>query len=194
MHDQRSDFSLFDDETLCQMVCQGSDPAFEEISRRYSGLIRMIAKEFSYPGFDSGDFMQVGLMGLFGACKNYRNSFGISFRNFAVVCIKRRYYSLVRSLSAQKNIPADAMVSIDDSDLSSQSSDPGVMVSDKESDVAFFALVKKRLSDLEFCVLQGYLQGASYKRIAENLGVDEKCVDNALSRVRKKLLNRYLSR
>lgn len=194
MHDQRSDFSHLDDEVLCQMVCQGSDPAFEEISRRYSGLIRWVSREFSYPGFDSGDFMQLGLMGLFSACKNFSKDFGISFRNFAVMCIKRRFLSLVRSLTAQKNVPADAVVSIEDSELVVQDYDLSAMVSDKESDADFFRIIKKRLSVLELSVLSGYIKGMTYREIARNTGVDEKCVDNALQRVRKKLLNRYLSR
>ena len=40
---------------------------------------------------------------------------------------------------------------------------------------------------MEFEVLQMFLAGLSYSDIAESLNVTEKSVDNALSRIRKKL-------
>ncbi len=43
------------------------------------------------------------------------------------------------------------------------------------------------LSDLEFDVLQEYLDGKSYQKIAESLDKHVKSVDNALQRVKRKL-------
>jgi RNA polymerase sporulation-specific sigma factor len=43
------------------------------------------------------------------------------------------------------------------------------------------------LSDLEFDVLQEYLDGKSYQKIAEALNKHVKSVDNALQRVKRKL-------
>lgn len=182
------ELSLLEDEVLCAMVAEGSDPAFEEITLRYKGLISSIANEYSYPGFDRGDFMQVGLMGLYSACKSFEAQRGVSFKNFAAICIKRRFVSLVRSLSSQKAIPKDATVSVEDSELYSAGINPESYVAEKESDAEFFALVKSRLSYMELCVLKGYVNGMSYKAIADATGLDTKAVDNALQRVRKKLL------
>lgn len=41
---------------------------------------------------------------------------------------------------------------------------------------------------MELCALKGYVSGLSYSEIAESTGLDVKAVDNALQRVRKKLL------
>ena len=65
----KGQLSKLDDTALCALVCGGNEPAFEEITRRYKGLIRLISKDYSYPGFDSSDFMQLGLLGLYSACK-----------------------------------------------------------------------------------------------------------------------------
>ena len=180
--------SELDDAELCSLVCNGNEPAFEEITHRYKGLIRLISKEYSYPGFDSGDFMQIGLMGLYSACKTYKNDKSISFKNFAAVCIRRRYISLVRSLLNQKSVPADALVSIDEAEGLKGTSNPEDLLLDKENDNHFYDLVKKRLSYMELCALKGYVSGLSYSEIAESTGLDVKAVDNALQRVRKKLL------
>lgn len=180
--------SHLDDASLCLMVSNGNEPAFEEITHRYKGLIRLISKEYSYPGFDVNDFMQLGLMGLFSACKTFNPRGTISFKNFAALCIKRRYISLVRSLHNQKSVPADALVPIDALNESAGNITPEVLLLDKENDARFFELVKNRLSSMEMCALKGYVSGMSYSEIAQSTGLDTKAVDNALQRVRKKLL------
>ncbi len=177
-----------DDTALCALVCGGNEPAFEEITRRYKGLIRLISKEYSYPGFDSGDFMQLGLMGLYNACKTYKSDSSLSFKNFAAVCIRRRYISLVRSLLNQKSIPTASVVSIDEVESFGSAANPEDLLLDKENDRHFYELVKGRLSHMEMCALKGYVSGLTYSEIAESTGLDVKAVDNALQRVRKKLL------
>lgn len=181
-------FSQLDDGSLCALVCKGEDLAFEEITRRYKGLISAISKEYSYPGFDSGDFMQLGLMGLYSACKTYKAGDGASFKNFAATCIRRRYISLVRSLSSRKVIPAEAIVPIESTEQYSIEANPEALLEDRESDESFFELIKGRLSYMELCALKGYVSGKSYSEIAATTGLDIKAVDNALQRVRKKLL------
>lgn len=186
--DFKEQLSTLDDSRLCALVSQGSEPAFEEITHRYKGLIRLISKEYSYPGFDANDFMQLGLMGLFSACKTFNPGSSISFKNFAAVCIRRRYISLVRSLSSRKAIPADAVVPIENDELYSEMLNPEVLVLDKANDEDFLKLIKSRLSFMELSVLKGYAKGLSYSEIASTLGLSSKAVDNALQRVRKKLL------
>lgn len=180
--------SHLDDALLCSLVAEGNEPAFEEITHRYKGLIRLISKEYSYPGFDVNDFMQLGLMGLYSACKTYKADGSISFKNFAVLCIRRRYISLVRSLWNQKSVPADALVPVEAMEEAGASQNPEDLILDKENDTNFLEFVKSRLSHMEYCTLKGYVNGMSYSEIAESTGLDSKAVDNALQRVRKKLL------
>ncbi|MFW6238863.1 MAG: sigma factor-like helix-turn-helix DNA-binding protein, partial [Halanaerobiales bacterium] len=47
--------------------------------------------------------------------------------------------------------------------------------------------INEMLSELEFNVLQEYLEGKSYQAIASSLGKHVKSVDNALQRVKRKL-------
>lgn len=189
MHTPADDsYSKADDARLCALVCQGNDSAFEEITHRYTGLIRAISEEYSYPGFDSNDFMQLGLMGLYGACKAFSPQKGLSFKNFAAVCIKRRYISLMRSLSKGSTVPNDALVSIEQADVESKYLSAESLVLDKESDRSYFEHIKSKLSTMELLVLKKYCSGMSYAEIAQSTGLDTKAVDNALQRIRKKLI------
>ena len=45
------------------------------------------------------------------------------------------------------------------------------------------------LSPLESDALRLYLEGSSYEEMAEELGCDTKTIDNALQRVKRKILN-----
>lgn len=181
-------YSSIDDNSLCTLVCKGNDAAFEEITHRYTGLIHSIAKEYSYPSFDSNDFMQLGLLGLYNACKAFSPDKGVSFKNFAAICIKRRYISLIRSLSHRRAFPNEALISLDEADDLGTAVSAETPVIDRESDKSFLELVKNRLSCMELCVLKGYISGMSYGEIAAAYGLDRKAVDNALQRIRKKLI------
>ena len=50
------------------------------------------------------------------------------------------------------------------------------------------------LSRLDSEALRLYLEGASYEEMAEQLGCDTKTIDNALQRVKRKILNHQRAR
>ena len=58
---------------------------------------------------------------------------------------------------------------------------------DREDLAAVEEKIGEVLSDLEWKVLELYLQGKSYQEIAEILGRRSKSIDNALQRVKTKL-------
>ena len=45
------------------------------------------------------------------------------------------------------------------------------------------------LSDLEFKILEQYLKGKNYLEIAKIVNKNEKAIDNAIQRIRKKIKN-----
>jgi RNA polymerase sporulation-specific sigma factor len=50
------------------------------------------------------------------------------------------------------------------------------------------------LSKLESDALRKYLEGSSYEEMAEDLGCDTKTIDNALQRVKRKVVTHQRSR
>ncbi len=183
------DFAAFSDSELCEKVREGSEAAFEEISRRYLGLIGTISKSYSASGFDHSDFMQEGLMALLSACKNYSTGEKkASFRNYAAVCISNRFLSVLRSVSTKSAIPRDAVVPIEEMDISDGNrNNPENLLVQQESSRDFHNLIRDILSPLELDVLGCYLKGMSYTQISHNLCISTKSVDNALQRIRRKI-------
>src|SRR5205823_14165779 len=68
-----------------------------------------------------------------------------------------------------------------------------VVISTQELQSLVFTL-GSGLSTLEHDALKLYLEGSSYEEMAERLGCDTKTIDNALQRVKRKVLTHQQSR
>lgn len=180
--------SLPDEEILISKARRGDNEAFEKLSVYYLGLISKISSEYRTEGYDAGDFVQEGLLGFFGAVKSYDSSCGSSFKNYAIVCIKNRLNSIVKKSERGKALPAGSTVPIEDVEITDESLNPESQVLYRERLAFFNNKVKTLLSKKEQSVLWLYIKGYSYKEISCRLGINEKSVDNALARAKKKLL------
>lgn len=182
------EYSEFSDLSLAEKVRGGDNEAFGVLSNRYGGLIRSIAERYSAAGLDRNDFSQEGLLGLLWACKAFDSEKNASFKNFASICINRRFLSLVRKDMSKKAIPKEKLLSIEDLEISDENTlNPEILMLQKEQAEDFDKLLKSRLSPLEQKVLRLYLSGMTYSDISKRLSVSLKSVDNALQRIRKKL-------
>ena len=148
-------------------------------------------------GGDSEDLIQEGTFGLLSAIRNYDASEGTAFRTYAEHCIRMRLLSAIKSASRLKHIPLNDGISLeqlsDDSgaDLSAFPvgflRNPEELVLARESKEELDAAFSRCLSRFEIKVLDLYLEGLSYREIAQRLSRDAKSVDNAVQRIRRKL-------
>ena len=123
-----------------------------------------------------------------------------------LLCITRQIITAIKTATRQKHIPLNSYVSLnkpiydEESDRTLLDILSGTKVSDPEelviSQEEFNAIEKKMgefLSELEWQVLNYYLEGKSYQEIADELDRHVKSIDNALQRVKRKL-ERYLEK
>ena len=129
--------------------------------------------------------MQEATIALYNAIKTY-NPQKASFSTFATLCIKRAVIAFARKIGAQKNIPDELVSSLDNAEISDNIT-PEALFIEKEDYDTLTQNIRVELSKMEYEVLQLFLSGMLYSEIAEVLGITEKAVDNALSRIRKKL-------
>ena len=66
--------------------------------------------------------------------------------------------------------------------------DPSVRVISTQELESLVGCLSSTLSPLEADALRLYLEGSSYEQMAEGLGCDTKTIDNALQRVKRKIL------
>ena len=74
------------------------------------------------------------------------------------------------------------------------SNDPSVCVISTEELQSLVFCLGTGLSQLESDALRFYLEGLSYEQMADELGCDTKTIDNALQRVKRKILAHQASR
>lgn len=176
------------DAELTELVRQNNEQAFEEIVSRYIGLVAHIASKYRAESFETGDFVQEGLLSLLSACKTYDEKRGSSFKNYAVLCIENRLKSVFKKTQSKRSIPDKSLVPIDDIEyINDSSSDPEQLVLDREFLSSVLKSLKTDLSQMEQKIFSLYLNGFTYAQISQTLSISVKSVDNAIQRAKKKL-------
>ena len=193
-------FPELNDEELWRLCSEGEPRAEEELIERYTRLVRICARPYFLAGGDSEDLTQEGLLGLLNAIRGYNPESGVEFRPYAEVCIRNRILEAVRSASRKKHEPLNGGVSLEYVILSEEESrqpselqpevfsrSPEEQVLARESEKEFYSTFSRCLSAFETEVLFHFLNGLTYRQIAKRVGKEEKAVDNAVQRIRRKL-------
>ena len=170
-------------------VCDTSPDALEILIGRYSRLVRSCARPLFLAGADHEDLVQEGMIGLLHAVRSYDPDSGTPFEAFAALCIRHKLISAVRAASAEKHLPLNDSVPIQTYSLDAHGSletDPETSFIGREGFRERMDALRGRLSASEKTVLQLYLEGLSYREIAQRAQCSTKAVDNAVQRIRRK--------
>ncbi len=149
---------------------------------RYTRIIKIKANKLKSSSIEADDLEQEGFIALLGAVRSYSPERG-AFSTFANTCITNRMKNTVQRARSRYEKVED----FDYEQIMDESAVTDEVVILKECNSELFRRISEILSEREYEVLGLYLDGYSYKQIAEKLGVSVKSVDNSLSRTRQKL-------
>jgi RNA polymerase sporulation-specific sigma factor len=187
----------------------GDQAALESLMRRYTGFVRLKASSYFLAGGDSEDLIQEGLIGLYKAVRDFRTDKETSFRSFAELCVTRQIITAIKTATRFKHQPLNQYVSfshtpagqdgdgectLGDALPGSAVEEPSVVVISTEELQSLVFTLGTGLSKLESDALRLYLEGSSYEEMAAELGCDTKTIDNALQRVKRKILTHQQTR
>jgi RNA polymerase sporulation-specific sigma factor len=187
----------------------GSSAALEALLRRYQGFVRLKASSYFLAGGDADDLVQEGMVGLYKAVRDYRPERETSFRSFAELCVTRQIITAIKTATRFKHAPLNGYVSFSHTPAGQEGEgectlgdalpgpsvdDPSVCVISTEELQSLVFCLGTGLSRLEADALRLYLDGCSYEEMGEELGCDTKTIDNALQRVKRKILAHQQSR
>jgi len=187
----------------------GSSAALDTLIRRYTPFVRLKASAYFLVGGGNDDLIQEGLIGLYKAVRDFRPDKETSFRSFAELCVTRQIITAIKSATRYKHSPLNSYVSFShtpagqDSDgdctlgdalPGSAVNDPAVCVISTEELQSLVGCLGSTLSELEADALRLYLEGSSYEEMADELSCDTKTIDNALQRVKRKILTHQRER
>ncbi len=185
------------------------DAAMDALIRRYTGFVRLKASSYFLAGGDSDDLVQEGLIGLYKAVRDFRADKETSFRSFAELCVTRQIITAIKTATRFKHAPLNTYISFSHTPAGQDSEgdctlgdalpgsavhEPSVMVISTEELQSLVFSLGTGLSRLESDALRLYLEGSSYEEMAERLGCDTKTIDNALQRVKRKIITHQKAR
>lgn len=190
------------DEELVQMSQAGDEAATEYLLHKYQKLVYIWTRPYFLQGAEDDDLLQEGMIGLFKAIRDFTPG-SSSFWSFAKLCITRNIISAIKGSTRQKHIPLNSYTSLHqpiydvegDRTLmevltNSKVDDPETLVIDRERLHHTQRFIKEVLSDFEYRVFRLYINGLSYKEMADRLNTHTKSIDNALCRIKTKIENR----
>jgi RNA polymerase sporulation-specific sigma factor len=187
----------------------GDGDALDRLLRRYTGFVRLKASSYFLAGGDAEDLIQEGLIGLYKAVRDFRPDKETSFRSFAELCVTRQIITAIKTATRFKHAPLNTYVSFSQTPAGQEGegectlgdalpgprvNDPSVCVISTEELQSLVFCLGSGLSRLEAEALKLYLEGLSYEDMAVELGCDTKTIDNALQRVKRKILQHQQSR
>jgi RNA polymerase sporulation-specific sigma factor len=198
-----------EDLQLVMRARNGDSGALDVLIRRYNGFVRLKASSYFLAGGDSEDLVQEGLIGLYKAVRDFRADKETSFRSFAELCVTRQIITAIKTATRFKHAPLNQYVSFSHTPAGQESDgectlgdalpgpgvdDPAICVISTEELQSLVFTLGSGLSELEADALRLYLEGESYEQMAEDLECDTKTIDNALQRVKRKILTHQKSR
>ncbi len=200
---------------LVSKAKKGDEIAFKDLLKFVDADLKKIAAHYFILGGDKEDVMQELRLGVYKAVNCYDPTKDTSFKNFCInlVC-KRHLATAISSAKRMKNsvlndsISLDAPIILGDdgnlqtlADFIPEKQNPydespecnlveDLIVKD-EYELNTERLLQK-LTPLETEIFKKYGLNSSYKEISITLSVPAKCVDNALTRIRKKATEVYV--
>jgi RNA polymerase sporulation-specific sigma factor len=196
------------DDELVAAARAGDDRALATLLDKYRGFARSKAHSYFLVGADREDIIQEGMIGLYKAIRDYNPDMQTTFRAFAELCITRQIITAIKTATRFKHAPLNSYVSFshtpagqegDDCTLGDALpgpavNDPSVRVISTEELQSLVGCLSTTLSPLESDALRLYLEGSSYEQMAVELECDTKTIDNALQRVKRKILTHQSGR
>jgi RNA polymerase sporulation-specific sigma factor len=193
-------FHADSDDDLIKLVQGGDSEALDFLLYKYKNFVRARARAYFLVGADREDILQEGMIGFFKAVRDYRPDKAASFHVFAELCVTRQIITAIKTATRQKHIPLNSYVSLskplyeEDSERTlidvvsmGYASSPEDLLLDREKRDYLEQKMNETLSNLEWDVLNSYLQDRSYQEIAHDLRRHVKSVDNALQRIKRKM-------
>ena len=190
------------DDELLELINKKDTDALDFLICKYKDLVNSKVNKYFIIGAEKEDIVQEGQIGLYKAIKDYKPDKQNSFKSFANLCIERQLITAIKSSNRQKHMPLNSYLSLNMTAFENEDGnndtqivdvlentvieDPLDTITKKEYFSSVENVIDSSLSDFEKKVLNRYVQGESYEKIAERLDAPVKSVDNAIQRIRKK--------
>ena len=171
------------------MAQSGSREAMDQLLRQYAPLLAAMAERYAPEGATAEDVEDLSQEASILFCQAVM-SFDVRQEDvelglYARICIKNGLVSLLRKQSRRTpTVPLEESALEEDPTLAE---DPARALIERESSFALCRIIEDSLSPFENRIWWLYLSGRTAREIASLVGREERSVQNAIYRIRKKL-------
>ena len=175
---------------LIELVVAGDSDAYTALVKMYKPLLTKALNTYTTEEMskeDIEDLEQEELIAFYRAIITFdRDREGVEFGLYAKICITNSMISYRRA--AAKKAGRVSLMGEDDLDsISDPDAEISKLVEMRESERMLGEKIEKSLSEYENEVWAYYVNGYSSREIAKMLGSNEKSIENAIFRIRRKL-------
>ena len=178
--------------TLVKKAKDGDQASFTSLVHKYEPLIESLVFKFydeNVVGLNKDDLRQEAVLRLYRSVLSFdAEQSEVEFGLYAKICISNALVSQIRLYKQKTAEPLNE--AFENGCELFESQDPAERILEEERVAALYTLVRNNLSSYEYKVWSLYVSGKTAKDIGKNFGVDEKSVNNAIYRIRKKLRER----
>jgi RNA polymerase sporulation-specific sigma factor len=165
----------------------GDSRAFEELFAPVKGYAKALARKFFAPGWDVEDLYQEALAGFAAALLSFDQQIGSEFHDYARLCMRNSVVTCVRRATRAKRRGSAPPAGLEV--LETAPSDrfrPDLLVEQQAECAWLLASLHEVLSPAEWRALNAAVSGTPLAEVAAEVGVNQRAVENALSRARAK--------
>lgn len=177
--------NLYENTDICSLISlcrEHSDEAFDELVRRYTPMMRKVILSFGSLPYEYSELFSEACVALHTAAGRFDVAQQeVTFGLFARICIRNRIVDLIRAAESERAIL--------DRDVEQMAYESNVekRLEEREMFDTLLLSAKDLLSDYEYRVLLLHIQGYKTAAIASMLSRSAKSVDNAKSRLFRRL-------
>lgn len=178
--------------SLIMKVREGNQAAFEELLKLYDPLVSSFVERYYSSCLsreDAEDLRQELSVVFYNSILSYDvEQTQVSFGLYAKICMNNAFVTQLRTLKKrnEKNV---VVLDVDDAvtNAVSEEKNPEQELVEREKMNELNTRIKETLSEFENTVWKMYFAGCSSKEMAEKMQTNERSVNNAVYRIRKKL-------
>ncbi|MCQ2492752.1 MAG: sigma-70 family RNA polymerase sigma factor [Lachnospiraceae bacterium] len=185
-----TNFDHLTDEQVLSLISKGEESAMDYLLGKYFAVVKRLVMNYYMTGGEQEDLHQEGYIGLFKAIRSYDPKKNNRFYPYAKMCIESQIQTAVTASNRKKHAPLNLSVPIEfspEQEMATLTGNPEKIFLDKEWEENAEKKMEEKLSPFEKTVVLLYLEGKTYAEIATEIGKTPKSIDNAISRVKKKL-------
>lgn len=178
---------------------QGDSRIFERLFHECLPLLRSVARRYFLPTGDANDLLQEATIGFIQAVRDFQPDQGMTFRGFVAMCATRQVLTALKSATRHNQTLLTSALSLEhpattrpggrplEEVIPDESPSPEDILIHHEEITFISTAIPEVLGPYEQAVVRLFLQGLSYSEIAATCGRSPKSVDNALSRIKRKM-------